>query len=216
MAESVVLQTQKREGRGSRKAGKLRVTGLVPAVLYGHKEATVSLALEHKPLLEAIRHGVRVLEIRTDKGAENAQIVEVQWDHLGKDVLHVDLKRVDKDERIHVPVPIELKGIAPGVAAGGQLDQPLHSLYVECPALAVPDSIRVVINDLQLGQAIHVKDVKLPENVKALDDADAVVVHVIVKAAEAAAPAAEGEAVAAAAEPEVITRKKPEEGEGEE
>jgi large subunit ribosomal protein L25 len=214
MAESVVLQTQKREGRGSRKAGKLRATGLVPAVLYGHKEATVPLALEHKPLLEAIRHGVRVLEIRTEKGAENAQIVEVQWDYLGKDVLHVDLKRVDKDERIHVSVQIELKGIAPGIAAGGQLDQPLHMLHVECPALAVPDNVRVIINELQLGQAIHVKDLKLPENVKALDDPEAVVVHVIVKAAEAAPVAAEGEV---AAEPEVIKGggKKPEE-EGEE
>jgi len=216
MAETVVLQTHKREGRGTRKAGKLRQKGLVPAVLYGHKEATISLALDHKPLVEAIRHGVRVVEITTDKGTENAQLVEVQWDYLGKDVIHVDLKRVDRDERIHVPVPIELKGIAPGVTAGGQLDQPLHSLHVECPALAVPDSIRVVINELQIEQAIHVRDLKLPEGVKALDDPDLVVVHVIQKQA-APEPAAEGEEVAAAgtAEPEVITRKKAEE-EGEE
>src|SRR3954463_3963982 len=184
MAETAVLQTHKREGRGSRQAGKLRQAGRVPAVLYGHKGATVSLALDHKPLVEAIRHGVRVVEINTDKGTENAQIVEVQWDYLGKDVLHVDLKRVDKDERIHVHVPIELKGIAPGVTAGGQLDQPLHSLHIECPALAVPDNVRVVINDLQLEQAIHVKDLNLPEGVKALDDPDLVVVHVILKEAE--------------------------------
>lgn len=212
MAETVVLQTHKREGRGSRKAGKLRAKGLVPVILYGHKEATVQLALDHKPLVEAIRHGVRVIEIKTDKGNENAQLVEVQWDYLGKDVIHVDLKRVDKDERIHVHVPIELKGIAPGIAAGGQLDQPLHSLHIECPALAVPDNIRVVINELQIEQAIHVKDLKLPENVKALDDPDAIVVHVLQKQAE---PEATGEAAAGAAEPEVITRKKTEE-EGEE
>ena len=74
-------------------------------------------------------HGVRVVEINTDKGTENAQIVEVQWDYLGKDLVHVDLKRVDKDERIHVHVPIELKGIAPGVTAGGQLYQPLHQAH---------------------------------------------------------------------------------------
>jgi large subunit ribosomal protein L25 len=208
MAETVKLQTKKREGRGTRKAQKLRVEGMVPAILYGHKLAAVQLSLEHKPLVEAIRHGVRVVEITTDKGTENAQIVEVQWDYLGKDVVHVDLKRVDKDERIHVHVPIELKGIAPGVTAGGQLDQPLHTLHVECPALDVPDSVRVVINELQLEQAIHVKDLKLPEGVKALDDPEAVVVHVILKQAEAE-PAAEGEP--GAAEPEVITRKKAEE-----
>lgn len=211
MAETAVLQTKKREGRGTRTAGKLRKTGQVPAILYGHKEATVSLALEHKQLLEAIRHGVRVVEITTEKGAENAQIVEVQWDHLGKEVLHVDLKRVDKDERIHVHVTVELKGLAPGVTAGGQLDQPMHRLHVECPALAVPDNVRVVINDLQLGQAVHVKDLKLPEGVKALDDPDAIVVHVILKQAE------DGSTVEAAGsvEPEVITRKKTDEEDAE-
>ena len=211
MAETVTLKTHKREGRGSRKAGKLREEGLVPAVLYGHKQETISLSLDHKPLLEAIKHGVRVVEITTDKGTENAQLVEVQWDYLGKDVIHVDLKRVDKDERIHVPVPIELKGIAPGVTAGGQLDQPLHSLHVECPALAVPDTIRVVINELQIEQAIHVRDLKLPEGVLALDDPDAIVVHVIQKQAAPEPVAAEGEVAAGGAEPEVITRKKAEE-----
>jgi large subunit ribosomal protein L25 len=209
MAETVVLQTHKREGRGSRKAAKLRKEGRVPAILYGHKEAEVQLALDHKPLLEALRHGVRVVEINTDKGTENAQIVEVQWDYLGKDLVHVDLKRVDKDERIHVHVPIELKGIAPGVTAGGQLDQPLHSLHVECPAVDVPDNVRVNINELQIEQAIHVRDLKLPENVKVLDDPDAIVVHVIQKLAEPE-EAAEA-AAAAAAEPEVITRKKTDE-----
>jgi large subunit ribosomal protein L25 len=211
MAETVVLQTHKREGRGTRKAGKLRKVGRVPAILYGHKEAAVQLALDHKPLVEAIRHGVRVVEINTDKGTENAQIVEVQWDYLGKDVIHVDLKRVDKDERIHVHVPIELKGIAPGVTAGGQLDQPLHSLNVECPALDVPDNVRVNINELQIEQAIHVRDLKLPENVKVLDDPDAIVVHVIQKQAEPESAVEAAAAAAAAAEPEVITRKKTDE-----
>lgn len=211
MAETKTLEIHKREGRGSRLAAKLRKQGRVPAVVYGHKEETLSIAIDHKPLLEAIRHGVRVVEINTDKGTETAQIVEVQWDHLGKDILHIDLKRVDKDERIHVHVPIELKGIAPGVTAGGQLDQPIHTLHIECLALAIPDSIRVNIGELQVEQAIHVKDLKLPENVTALADPDAIVVHVIQKQAEAE-PAAEA---AGAAEPEVITRKKSEEEEAE-
>src|SRR5215207_8264755 len=123
--ETVVLQTQKREGHGSRRAAKLRTQDKIPCVLYGHKEGTVSLSVDHKPLLEAIKHGARVVELKTEKGTENAQLVEVQWDHLGKDILHVDFKRVDKDERIHIHVVIELKGVAPGIAGGGQLDQPL-------------------------------------------------------------------------------------------
>ncbi|MFO0927000.1 MAG: 50S ribosomal protein L25 [Gemmataceae bacterium] len=212
MAESVVLVTEKREGRGSRQAEKLRKQGKVPAVVYGHKEATVSVSVPHDTVLSAVRHGARVVDITVGGKTEKAQIVEVQWDYLGKDVLHVDFKRVSADERIEVEVPVELRGIAPGASGGaGVLDQPLHTIRLECPALAVPETIRVSIAELQVGSAIHVRELKLPDNVKALEDPDAIVVHVTQVKAEAEA----GEAAATTAEPEVITRKKGEE-EGEE
>jgi large subunit ribosomal protein L25 len=211
MAESQVFQTSTRDGRGSRVAERLRKINKVPAVVYGHKEATVSITVDRKPLTEAIRHGARVVDLQTERGIEKAQIVEVQWDYLGVDILHVDFKRVSADERIEVEVPVELRGIAPGVAAGGLLDQPLHVLRISCLALSVPDSVRVNINELQLGAAIHIKDLKLPENVQALEDPDAIVVHVKEPHAEPEAPAE----AASTAEPEVITRKKAEE-EGEE
>jgi large subunit ribosomal protein L25 len=136
----------------------------------------------------------------------------VQWDHLGKEVLHIDFERVSADERIHVSVPIELRGVAPGVTGGGVLDQPMHELAIECPAIAVPESIRVNVGELQLGAAIHVRDLHLPEGVTATGDPDAVVVHVTLKQTEpepTAAPAA------GAAEPEIIGRKVAEEGEEE-
>jgi large subunit ribosomal protein L25 len=205
MAESVELLTQKRDGRGSRTAEKLRARGLIPAVLYGHKEATVSISLTGEDLTKAIRHGAKVVDLKTDAGVQKALIREIQWDHLGKDILHVDFARVSADERIHVTVPLDVKGIAPGVTAGGLLDQPLHVLHVECLAVSVPDHIRVNVNELQLGAAIHVCDLHLPEGVVALDDPDAIVVHVTAPQAEpepGAAPAAEG-----TAEPEVIGRK---------
>jgi large subunit ribosomal protein L25 len=211
MAETVVLETQLRQGRGTRKAQQLRAQGLIPAVLYGHKEATVSVALPGEELLHAIRHGSRVVDLKVDGATQAALISVVQWDHLGKDILHVDFKRVSKDERIHVHVPVELKGIAPGVSGGGVLEQPLHTLNIECLATAVPDSIRVLIGELQIGGVLHVRDLHLPEGVQALDDPDAVVVQI-------KAPAAEPEAAAPApgpAEPEVIGRKAAEEGEEE-
>ena len=153
---------------------------------------------------------LRIVDVHLDGTVEKAQIMEVQWDHLGKDVLHVDFKRVSADERIEITVPIELKGIAPGIAAGGVLDQPLHTLHVECPAIAVPDSIRVNIGELQLEMAIHVKDLKLPEGVKVLDDATP-----SSSTSRSTWPKAEErpkQEPTATAEPEVITRKK---GEGE-
>jgi large subunit ribosomal protein L25 len=212
MAESKVINTEKREGRGSKLAHVLRKQNKVPCVVYGHKEANLSLSVEHKPLVEAIRHGARVVDLQIEKGIEKAQIVEVQWDHLGKDILHVDFKRVSADERIEVEVPLEIKGIAPGVAAGGALDQPLHTLRISCLALSVPDSIRVVINELQVGQAIHIKDLKLPENVLALEDGDAIIIHVIQPQVEVETTGEPTES----AEPEVITRKKTDEEEEEE
>ena len=208
MADTLVLETEKREGRGGHRAFQLRKKGLVPGVLYGHKEETVSLSATADALAAVLKSGAKVVDVKTAAGQEKAQIMALQFDHLGKDVLHFDLKRVSADERIKVAVRIEVKGIAPGIAAGGLLDQPLHVLHVECPAVSVPDSIRVSINDLQLGAAIHVKELSLPEGVKALDDPDAVVVHVTL-------PAAEEEAAGETAEPELIRKAKPE-GEEEE
>jgi large subunit ribosomal protein L25 len=213
MAETVVLQGEKREGRGTRGARRLRAGGRVPGVLYGHKEATVPLALNGETLAAAIRHGARVVELKLDGAAQQALICEVQWDHLGKELLHVDFLRVSRDERIQVSVPVEIRGIAPGVTAGGVLDQPLHTLRVECLAIAVPDSIRVNVNELQLGSAIHVRDLHLPPGVTVLDDPEAVVL--IVKMPQAAPEAAPAAPEAGAAEPEVIGRKAAEEGEEE-
>jgi large subunit ribosomal protein L25 len=212
MAEAVVLAAQKREGNGSQAAKRLRKQGLIPAVLYGHQEATVSVALTADDLTKAIRHGARVVDLRSDGNVQKALIKEIQWDHLGHEILHVDFYRVAADERITVTVPIEIRGTAPGVSAGGLLDQPLHTLSVECPAISVPDSIRVNINELQLGAAIHVRDLTLPPGVTAMTDGDAIVVHVTMPAAEPEAPA---EPAAESAEPEIIGKQKAAEEEAE-
>jgi large subunit ribosomal protein L25 len=212
MAESVVLETQPRDARGTQGARKLRRQGLIPAVIYGHKQATVPVALDGETFVDAVRHGARVVDLKTSAGTERALIQDLQWDHLGKEVLHVDFRRVDVHERVHVPVPLEIRGIAPGVTAGGSLDQPLHTLEVECPVSAVTDRIRVNIAELQIGQAIHVRDLVLPPDVKALADPDVLVVHVkepVAAPEPAAAPAAEQ------AEPELIGRKAAEEEEEE-
>ena len=211
MAETTVLDAQVRSKQGSHYSEKLRKQGQIPAVLYGHKEATVSLAVNRDELAKAVRKGARVLDLKTDGAMQKALINELQWDHLGIELLHVDFKRVDVNERIHVTVPIELRGIAPGVTGGGVLDQPLHALHVECLAISIPQSIRVNIGELQLDASIHVRDLHLPEGVKALDDAEAVVVHVKLPLVDAEAGVAAP--VVETAEPEVIGRKAAEEEE---
>ncbi len=213
MAETVELMGDQRKGFGTHVARKLRADGRIPAVLYGHKQETVSLTLGAEELMHAIRHGQRFVDLKIDGHSESALIAEVQWDHLGKEVLHVDFKRVSRDERIKITVPVELRGISPGVTGGGVLDQPLHVLHIECLPTAVPESIRVPINELQQGAAIHVRELHLPEGVIVLDDPEAIVVHVRAPVVEAEAAAAPG--AATSVEPEVIGRKAAEEGEGE-
>ena len=208
MKESVLLVTQARAGRGTRAARRLRRQGLVPAVIYGHKEATVAVALPEEELGKAIRHGLHVVDLQTDGNVQKVLIRDVQWDYLGKELMHVDFTRVAADERVVVTVPVEIRGTAPGISAGGVLDQPIRSLSVECPVISVPDSIRVNVGELQLGQAIHVKDLVLPPGVKAMADPEAIVVHVTVMQAEGE-PAAAAAVVAEQAEPEVIGRSVP-------
>jgi large subunit ribosomal protein L25 len=214
MAETVELVVKPRQERGSAAARRLRRAQLIPGVLYGHKEETVALSLPAEEFQTALRHGVRVMDLKLDGGTQKALIKEIQFDHLGKEILHVDFARIAEHDRVEVYVRIELKGIAPGVTAGGILDQPIHTVEVECLAIAIPESIRVNINELQIDQAIYVKDLVLPAGVKALADPDAIVVHVrapLVEAEPAAAPEA-----AEQAEPEVIrARPAEEEGEGE-
>jgi large subunit ribosomal protein L25 len=182
---------------------------LVPAVVYGHKEATVSLSVPGEELLRAVRHGARLIDLKLGDKSETALIRDVQWDPLGHDILHVDFTRVAADERVTLQVPVMLRGTAPGVAAGGVVVQPVHTLTVECLVHSIPDSIRVNIGELQLDQMIHVRDLKLPEGIAVKDDPDVIVVQIAPKAGEEEAAAAV--APAEQAEPEVIGRKKEEE-----
>ncbi|HZZ81682.1 MAG TPA: 50S ribosomal protein L25 [Gemmataceae bacterium] len=214
MAQTLVLEVQERPKAGSNAAKQIRKKGLVPAVIYGHKEATAALAVPRDALYKAVRHGVRIFDVSLNGNVQKALLRDIQWDHLGQDILHADFYRVSADETITLDVKVELRGTAPGIAAGGVLVLQIHSLSVECLIVNIPESIRVNVGDLQIDQAIHVKDLPLPEGVKVKNDPEAIVVQISKKQEEvAAAPAVPG---AEAAEPEVIGRKAEEEPEEEE
>src|SRR6202453_3927802 len=192
MAESVEIEVSERATHGTRNARKLRKQGLVPAVVYGHQIATESVTLPGDVLAKAIRLGARVVDLKQKSGVQKALIREVQWDAMGHDILHVDFARVAADERITLDIRVELRGTAPGIAAGGTLVQPIHSLSVECLVIAVPESIRVNIAELQLNQAIHVKDLTLPPGLIVKNDPEAIVVQCSPQVAEAPAAAVPG------------------------
>jgi large subunit ribosomal protein L25 len=216
MAEAFVLEVEERKDAGTNAAKQIRKKGLVPAVIYGRKEATAALAVPGDLLYKAIRHGVRIFDVTLKGAVQKALLRDIQWDPLGHDILHADFYRVSADQTITLDVKLELRGTAPGVTAGGVLVQQVHSLSVECLIINIPESIRVNVAELQIDQAIHVRELKLPEGVKVKNDPESIVVQVTKKVEEEAVPAAAAP-TAEGTEPEVIGRaKEAEEGEEEE
>src|ERR1700761_5984275 len=104
MAEA--LKVEKRQSHGKRNSRRLRATGSIPAILYGHGEANVALTISSDELAAAVRHGSRVVEL-TGAVKEKAFIRELQWDVYGLEVLHADFARVSEHERIHLRVKVE-------------------------------------------------------------------------------------------------------------
>jgi large subunit ribosomal protein L25 len=212
MAENLNVKRRQKLGGGNNR--RLRLTGQVPAILYGHGEAAVPLAIESIAIMNVIRHGAKLVRLQGDV-AEGAFIKAVQWDVYGKGLIHIDLLRVSDTEKVRTTVTVELKGTAAGLGEGGIIEFVLHELEIDCPAAAVPEKLTVNINDLHLDQAIHAREVSLPSGATLVDDPDLVVVHCIkphVQEEVAAAPVPEP----GAAEPELIRKEKPVEEEVEE
>ena len=207
------LSAQTRAKHGTAEARRIRRTNQIPAVMYGHKETNENIAISHDDFWSIIRHNQRIVDVEVKGGKLQKCLVRtVQWDVLGKEVVHVDFERVSADERIHLNIPIKLKGNAI-VSPGSVLNFHLHELEIECSVINIPEAVVVNIADLKLGQAIHVRDLQLPEGVKALTDADETVVAIVVHVEKAEPTALD---VTAVAEPEVLTARKPTDEEGEE
>jgi len=215
MQTTTTIQGKLREPAGKKANRRLREEGWLPAIIYGHKEEPVPVMLPAHDVELAIKHGAHILEVDLGDRTEQVLIREVQYDHLGLKMLHVDLTRVRLDEAVEVTVPIVLRGTPKGVSDGGVLEQVLGDLEIRCVVTQIPESIRVNVAELELGQALHVKDLQVPEGVEVLSDPDAVVcmVRALGEEVEEAEEAAEE---AAGAEPEVIGRGKQEEEEAEE
>jgi large subunit ribosomal protein L25 len=208
MAE--VLQVAVRQSRGKRNARRMRHAGSVPAVLYGHGQEVLSLAVPTDAIRAAIRHGSHVVELA---GAvqESALIREMQWNVWGTDILHVDFARVSADETVEIVVAVELRGEAPGIREGGIIEHLIHELEIECKATAIPEKLVANVNKLKLGESITVANLKLPEGAIVHGELDDIVVQCVVPTEVPE----EGEAAEAGeGEPEVIGGRKEGEEEG--
>ncbi|MCR9120122.1 MAG: 50S ribosomal protein L25 [bacterium] len=205
-----IIECSKREGAGTTIAKRLRAAGSVPAILYGHGEESLPIAIPSGRIDPLIESGVQVVEFSGDL-SESALIKAIQWDALGMNILHVDFLRVRKGEKVEVTVAIELVGDAQGANDGGIINHILHAVNIECFVTKIPESFSVNISSLGLGEAIAVDALDLPEGAVVLDPADSVIVQCEYQAAESE----EGEEGAAGGiEPEVIGRSEDDEAKG--
>ncbi len=195
---------QKNKGTGTRVSRKLRAADRVPAIVYGHKQEPLPVSIHRDDVWRLIKQAARLAELKHGTNSEMVLVRDIQWDHLGKEVLHLDFARVSAGEEVRTEVKFEFHGTAPGIAAGGALEVLVHALPVLCRADAIPSSLRIEIGGVNLGDAIHVKDLVLPDGIKADVDPDLLILHVVTRGVAAEEPT-EGEA--GPSEPEVIGRK---------
>lgn len=205
--EILELKVEKRTTKGKKVMKRLREERQIPAILYGHKLDNVMLCFEEGQFARILNTGARMVRLTFDDKKESVLIKDIQYDYISDRVIHVDFSRIDLDERIRLRIPIELFGESIGVKEGGVLTYVMKDVEVECLPIAIPEKIRVNISDLNLGKAIHVKELPVPEGIQYISDPDAVIVSVHQPASEKVVPEEE-----LLAEPEVIT-KKPKEGE---
>lgn len=209
-----VLQVEARNKIGSRYAKRERAAGRLPAVMYGHGQPPTHVTVSAHEAIRYIEGGERVFTVQ-QKGLKDETVIlkDLQFDYLGTNIVHLDLARVSLDEKIESKVPVKLVGESVGLKkAGAILLHPTPLVTLRCTVLALPDHVDVDITQLDVGHAVSAAEIKLPAGVELASDPHDIVAAIQITKEEVAT--AEATAVdGAPAQPEVITAKKPAEGE---
>ncbi|MFB0551873.1 MAG: 50S ribosomal protein L25 [Phycisphaerae bacterium] len=213
MEKTLLLKAELREQAGSKHAAKVRKQGRIPAIVYGHKQEPVAISLDAHNFVEGLHHRHRLMDVQIGKKKEKMIVKDLQYDYLGKDIIHADLMRVDVTETIKVTVPIELKGTAKGTHEGGIIEEHADHLEIECKATDIPETIVVWVKEVSVGDALHAGDIELADGVKLVSSPETLVLTCHLVAAAKTTEQVEEEMPVA---PEVISEaKEPEEAEKE-
>jgi len=220
MADKIVVEAAPRDSRGKNEARRLRVTGKVPAVLYGAKGDSITLSVNAKQVGQILRSatGHNTLFQVAIAGKEQPAIVkDWQVDPVTGNLLHVDLLRVAMDVRMRVKVPVHTFGEPAGVKQqGGIFETVTREVEIECLPGEIPAEFRLDVSQLMIGMHLRAGDIAIDQNkVKLLTDPELVIAHVVALKAEEEKPAEAPVEGATPAEPEVIKKGK-KEVEGEE
>ena len=213
--EQIKLKASLREGTGKEKAKKMRESGQIPAVVYHRGESPVPVIIDDKEMRRILHasEGENVLisltiEKDKKKGARTVIIKEIQNDPVKRDILHVDFNEISMTEKITVDVELVAVGEAVGVKQeGGMLDHPLREVKIQCLPGDIPKHIDVDVSGLKLNDSLHVKDIKVSDKIKILNDPELLIFQVKIHEEKV-----ETEAAAETPELEVIREKKDEAG----
>ena len=189
-------------------ARRVRVSGLIPAVVYGAGKESVAVTVNPKVITKILYsdsgHNTIFDLVIEGSPAAKGMIVDWQNEPIKGHLLHIDIKRIAMDKAMRVSVPVQLVGVPVGVkTGGGVLSQVLHEVEIECLPGDIPGHIDVDVSALEINGAIHISDLPHSDKIKFLGDEHALVAHVTVLREEAAE-----EVAAAPAEPEVAKKGK--------
>ena len=204
MAEKVVVKAEKREGRGKNDSRRLRVEGKIPVSVYGGGEDSVAAVADLKDLAAILRtdSGVNtVFSLDIDGvGAHDVIFQDRQIDAVKGRLLHADLRRLTKGEKLEMTVPIHIVGEAPGLTEeGAVLNQPLHEIKILVDPANVPDAIEVDVSNLNAGESIHISDLKFGRGIEVHELPETVLASIVMVKEEELEPQ-----VAEEGEPEVV------------
>ncbi len=202
----VVLSAEKRISKGKSVARRLRREGKVPGVMYGAKNEPTSITLDTLDLERLLRKDHSIINVKVDGDDQNAVIKDVQNHPVSGDVTHIDFMRVVAGQEITISVPIHVVGIAAGTKIGGVLSTLMHELQISVLPRHMPENIEVDVSDLEIGDAIRVKDLKL-ENLTILDDLEDLITHVSLPRKEEEVEEVDELEEEEGLEPEVITAR---------
>ncbi len=183
MQRQIEMEVAVREERGKNAARRLRLTGNVPATVYGLGKDPLAISVNTKEMTTVLKDPAghnRVFNIKCDGTQEHAMAVDYQIDPVKHSLLHVDLQRVDVNKPVTVSVPIKAVGTAYGVKTEGGFEEMVNrEVRIECLPLDIPESIDVDVTDLRVGQAIRAKDLPASDTWTLADLDQRVLVHIM-------------------------------------
>ena len=200
----IQLKGTKRESLGKGGARKARAAGNIPSVLYGHKETPVALAVVSRDFKAALRQhkgGNAIVNLNLDGTEITALVRDAQLDPITHDILHLDFQHISLTETIEVSVAVHLVGLAIGVKdGGGILEHIVREVEIRCLPTAIPQSLDIDVTHLNIGESVHVSDIKV-EGFTLITDTETTIATVVPPTVEDVA------VVAGAAEPVVVGQK---------